>query len=153
MSRLLVRAARASLALSLSSLCVGTLSPPAELYSPLIQQKVFAIASNEPTTAIYPEYTDPTLGIWQYFGANNTWTTGFFPATLYALNTRANLCPNKSDTSPIDWLALGRQWSTGIIPFETNNGLEHDVGFVSFPFQDELQVLVSSIPCLFGPDD
>lgn len=115
-------------------------TPPAELYSPLIGQKVLTIASNE-SVGLYPEYTDRTQGIWKYFDPN-TWTTGFFPATLYALNTRSQLCSAVENGT--DWLSLGRQWSTGEIPFEINNTLMHDVGFVSFPFQEELLVCVAS---------
>ena len=109
---------------------------PSELFPPLISQKVFTIASREPSPPLYPEYTDRTEGVWSYFNPNTTWTTGFFPATLYSLYERKSLCPSLKDE--VDWLSLGRQWSTGIIPYETHNGLEHDVGFVSFPFQDEL---------------
>lgn len=118
---------------------------PSELFSPLISEKVFAIASKESNPPAYPQYTDRVEGTWKFFDPNNTWTTGFFPAALYALNERKTLCPSLKDNT--DWLSLGRQWSTGIIPYETNNGLEHDVGFVSFPFQDELLmcVLVSDI--------
>ena len=113
-------------------------SIPEELYSPLIEQKVLAIASAEPTPPTYPQYTDRLQGKYLYFNPNTTWTTGFFPATLYALNTRKQLCGSKLNGSEVDWLDLGRQWSTGILPFETHNGLQHDVGFVSYPFQEEL---------------
>lgn len=112
--------------------------PPKELFSPLIGQKVLAVASKEPNPPQYPQYTDRTQGIWKYFDPSNTWTTGFFPATLYALDARKKIC--RMSTDKIDWLSLGREWSTGIVPFEINNGLQHDVGFVSFPFQEELEV-------------
>ncbi|KAH7927061.1 glycoside hydrolase family 88 protein [Leucogyrophana mollusca] len=109
---------------------------PEELYSSLIQQKVLKIAQDEPNPAQYPQYTDRVAGVWQYF-VPNTWTTGFFPATLYELNTRAQLC--KLQDQP-DWVDLGRQWSTAEILLETNNTVGHDVGFLSFPFVQELSV-------------
>lgn len=113
-------------------------SPPAELYSPLVAEKVLATASSPPNPMQYPQYTDRTAGKWLYF-IPDTWTTGFFPATLYALYDRAELCHWGADNAS-EWLALGRQWSTAEVPLETNNTLEHDVGFVSFPFMDELEV-------------
>lgn len=108
-------------------------SPPAELYSSIIQQKVNATAQTyTPSAPKYPEYTSQT-GQWQDFNAN-TWTTGFFPATLYALNTRAALCGTSDGPA---WLNLGRTWIGGEVPVEVNNTLEHDVGFVSYPFVEE----------------
>ena len=115
-------------------------TPPTELYSPLIQQKVLKIAQAEPNPANYPEYTDRILGNWQYFPPD-TWTTGFFPTTLYALNTRAKLCgTNDGDT----WVQLGRSWSAAEIPLETTNSIGHDVGFVSMPFMEELNMWLSA---------
>lgn len=114
-------------------------TPPAELYSPLIQQKVLKVAQAEPSPAKYPEYTDRTAGNWQYF-APDTWTTGFFPTTLYALNTRAQLCGTSDGDS---WVQLGRSWSAAEIPLETTNSLGHDVGFVSMPFMEELNMCAS----------
>lgn len=110
--------------------------PPPELYSPLISQKILKIAQNEPNPAKYPQYTDRTAGTWQYFSPN-TWTSGFFPATLYALNTRAKLCGTNDGDS---WAQLGRQWSTAEIPLEANNTVGHDVGFLSMPFMEELDM-------------
>ena len=121
--------------LEISAIDFSGISPPPELFSSLVEQKVLHIAQNEPSPPMYPQYTDRVQGIWQYFNVNNTWTTGFFPATLYALNTRDTLC-NKGSIA--DWVQLGGSWSAGIVPFEKVNGLEHDVGFVSFPFQEEL---------------
>ena len=117
---------------------------PSDLYSSLIGNKIYAVATKEQTPPQYPQYTDRQQGIWKYFDPGNTWTTGFFPATLYALNTRNTLCASLSDGR--DWLSLARQWSTGIIPYEVDNSLEHDVGFVSFPFQDESDVYLSLNP-------
>lgn len=111
-------------------------TPPSQLYDPLVSQKILKTAQNEPNPAKYPQYTDRTAGAWQYF-ATDTWTSGFFPATLYALNTRAKLC-GKSDGD--SWVQLGRQWSTGEIALQTKNSVGHDVGFISMPFIEELQM-------------
>ncbi|KAI5119103.1 hypothetical protein M0805_004873 [Coniferiporia weirii] len=112
-------------------------TPPPELFSPLIYEKFLATASNEPNPAQYPEYTDTVKGVWDYFSPN-TWTTGFFPAGLYELHRRQSLCLGASFNRSVDWLSLGRRWAEAIVPLELNNTLEHDVGFVSFPFQEEL---------------
>ena len=108
-------------------------TPPPQLYSPLISSKVRSTATSESNPPIYPQYTDSTVGQWQDF-VPDTWTTGFFPATLYALNTRAKLCGTGDGGT---WVQLGRQWSTGEIPLETNNTVGHDVGFLSMPFVEE----------------
>jgi len=107
--------------------------PPPELYSSLIPSKILVVAKNESNPPKYPQWTDRVSGIWQYFQPD-TWTTGFFPTMLYALNTRAELCETGDDAS---WVNLGRQWSTGEILLETNNHVGHDVGFLSMPFQEE----------------
>lgn len=69
-------------------------SPPANLFSPLIAQKVLATA-NAQSSKPYPQYTTRTDGSWIYFPADG-WTSGFFPATLYALNQREHLCPGST---------------------------------------------------------
>ncbi|EIW85467.1 glycoside hydrolase family 88 protein [Coniophora puteana RWD-64-598 SS2] len=109
---------------------------PSELYSSLVQQKVLKTAQAEPDPAQYPQYTDRTQGEWQYF-VPDTWTTGFFPATLYELNTRATLC---NLTGQPDWVGMGRQWAAAEVPLETNTTVGHDVGFLSFPFAQEMQI-------------
>ncbi|EGN96249.1 glycoside hydrolase family 88 protein [Serpula lacrymans var. lacrymans S7.3] len=109
---------------------------PAQLYSPLIQQKILKVAQSEPNPAQYPQYTDRVEGIWQYF-APDTWTTGFFPATLYELNTRAQLCGLRNQP---DWVTMARQWSAAEVPLEQNSTVGHDVGFLSFPFVHELAI-------------
>ncbi|KAF8509559.1 d-4,5 unsaturated-glucuronyl hydrolase-like protein [Gautieria morchelliformis] len=119
--------------------CVATHPSPTprrELYSPLIAPKVQAIAETEPNPANYPQYTDRTQGIWEYF-TPTTWTSGFFPALLYLLDTRSKLCPSLNQP---DWLSMGRDWSVGLVPLEDNKNLDHDVGFLSYPFQQELLV-------------
>ena len=41
-----------------------------------------------------------------------------------------------------DWLSLGRTWSAAEIPLEVKTGVGHDVGFLSFPFAEELELYV-----------
>jgi hypothetical protein len=114
--------------------------PPAELYSSLVPQKVLATFNALPNPVKYPEYST-TDGTWQYFPPD-TWTSGFFPVTGYALNTRKNLCcpSDANGLGTADWLALSRAASNGLIPLEVNTGVGHDVGFLSFPFVEELIV-------------
>ena len=127
-------------------------SPPAELFSTLIAQKVSSTASNLSSPTLYPEYTDAS-GNWQYFVAD-TWTTGFFPSLLYALHTRSALCSSAQTSdntlNDTDWLDLARSWSASEVALESNNTLGHDVGFVSFPFQDELEVCVPLFPSSYA---
>jgi hypothetical protein len=109
---------------------------PEQLYSPLISSKLASTSATYPRS--YPQYTDHAdPAHWLYFGPD-TWTSGFFPATLYELNTRQTLCPAQSDG--IDWLSRARTWSSGLIPLEVTNHQGHDVGFLSFPFVNELDV-------------
>ncbi|EJD01239.1 d-4,5 unsaturated-glucuronyl hydrolase-like protein [Fomitiporia mediterranea MF3/22] len=126
---------------STSSLRTGVLAatPPSELFSPLIAQKISQIASNFSSPTLYPQYTDSS-GKWLYF-PTDTWTTGFFPALLYSLNTRASFCKTSSSNDGLnetDWLTLAWGWSAPEVGLETNNSVGHDVGFLSFPFQEEL---------------
>ncbi|KAI0761455.1 Six-hairpin glycosidase-like protein [Irpex lacteus] len=111
---------------------------PSELFSPLIAQKVLATANNTQNPPKYPQWTDRTNGSWQFFGPD-TWTSGFFPATLYALNDRASICPS-DELKETSWLELARKWSSAEVPLETKTTVGHDVGFLSFPFIEELKV-------------
>lgn len=107
---------------------------PADLlFSPLVAQKVATTANSFSGT--FPQYTTRDTGKWLLFSPN-TWTSGFFPATLYAMNTRKQLCPGSA--SGTDWLSKGRDWSLPLVPIETHNTVQHDVGFISYPFQEEL---------------
>ena len=112
--------------------------PTTVLTSPLIPQKVLATFNALPNPVKYPEYST-TDGIWQYFSPD-TWTSGFFPATLYAIKTRLDLCYSSATNGlgAADWLTLGRAASSSLIPLEQKNSVEHDVGFLSFPFVEEL---------------
>ena len=116
---------------------VQAATPPSELFSSLIAQKASQLASNITSPVLYPQYTDAS-GKWQDFFAD-TWTTGFLPTLFYALNSRASLC-NDSGLNGTDWLTEARIWSTPEIPLEAQNTQGHDVGFLSFPFQEELLV-------------
>lgn len=116
-----------------------------ELFSSIIPQKITVIASNFTGSGSYPQYTDSNLGEWQYFPAD-TWTTGFFPSMLYAMNKRSTICQGNG-LNGTNWLEEARRWSTDELPLETTNTLGHDVGFVSFPFQDELELWVPHNEC------
>jgi len=60
------------------------------------------------------------------------------PATLYSMNTRKQLCPSEVDD--VDWVELGREWSTQLRTLEFHNTVGHDVGFISYPFVNELEI-------------
>ncbi|KAF8626251.1 hypothetical protein AX15_004929 [Amanita polypyramis BW_CC] len=130
----------ALLSLSCLSLLVNALAPtpPQQLYSPLIYRKVLDTFCALPVPTQYPQYTNQSAGDWLYF-TPDTWTSGFFPATAYALNARKTYC-RSADLQDTDWLSLGRAASNALIPLEVNNSVGHDVGFLSFPFADELVV-------------
>lgn len=112
---------------------------PPQLFSPLIAEKLLANAQiTQGIPSSYPQYTTPDTGVWRYFGAD-TWTSGFLPATYYALAERAAICPHTlNGTTTSQWLAFGRSSATGEIPLEVHTTVGHDVGFLSFPFVDEL---------------
>lgn len=133
---------RMILSSSMLLLCVTTvMSIPAQLFSPLVPQKVLATFKSLPNPVQYPQWTDGTTGRWVLFNPD-TWTSGFFPATGYALNTRKHLCgaTPENGLGSADWLALGRAASSALIPLGTSNHVGHDVGFLSFPFVEELAV-------------
>ncbi|KAL4074716.1 glycoside hydrolase family 88 protein [Scleroderma yunnanense] len=111
---------------------------PPELYSPLIPKKLLTTSSVQYTPPQYPQYTDRTIGEWKWFSPD-LWTTGFLPAMLYELNSRRQLChgPGAGDADT-DWVGLGRTWSAAEIPLEVKNHVHHDVGFLSYPFVQEL---------------
>ena len=114
---------------------------PSELYSPLISSKLAATSASYPGK--YPQYTDHgSPAKWIFFNPDG-WTSGFLPATLYELHTRQCLCPEQADG--IDWLGRARNWSAGLVPLETLNHVGHDVGFLSFPFVEELKLFVFCI--------
>ncbi|KAK0227953.1 glycoside hydrolase family 88 protein [Armillaria fumosa] len=110
-----------------------------ELYSSLIPSKVLATANK--LNNQFPQYTDSTAGAWQLFSAD-TWTSGFFPATLYALESRKALCgaTSANGLNVVDWADLGRKTGAGLAALTTKNSVGHDVGFLSFPYVDELSI-------------
>ena len=110
-----------------------TLLPP-ELFSPLIAQKLFATAQlAQNLSGSYPQYTTRDTGEWRFFGAD-TWTSGFLPATFYALAERAALCPlSMHGTTRQQWLDIGRSSATGEVPLELHTSVGHDVGFFELP--------------------
>ncbi|KAK0458562.1 glycoside hydrolase family 88 protein [Desarmillaria tabescens] len=110
-----------------------------ELYSSLIPSKVLATANK--LNNKFPQYTDSTAGAWKLFTANK-WTSGFFPASLYALEKRKMMCGASSANglNAVDWADLGRKTSAGLAALTMNNSVGHDVGFLSFPYVDELSI-------------
>jgi hypothetical protein len=127
----------------LASLILAALFPvqlvsgqiPPQLFSPLVPQKVLAAERARPNVQ-WPQYTDQA-GRWLWFDAG-AWTSGFFPATHYALNTRKTLCGGtpSNGLNLADWRALGISSSVGL-PLDARS-VGHDVGFISFPFVEEL---------------
>jgi hypothetical protein len=119
---------------------------PPQLFSPLIAQKLLActqLTQGVPTS--YPQYTTRDTGVWRYFGAD-TWTSGFLPATFYALAERASICPGTlNGTTTTQWLDIGRSSATGEIPLEVHTSVGHDVGFLSFPFVNELTMYAAPL--------
>lgn len=126
--------------LSLGDMCGASTTTPSPLYSSMVAQKVLRTALAPPNPMQYPQYTDRVAGDWVYF-VPDLWTSGFFPATLYAMHTRAQIC-HWDPANASQWLSLGQQWSTAEVPLETENTVGHDVGFLSYPFVEELAVLV-----------
>lgn len=111
---------------------------PAELFDPLVARKVLAMTAHSASPPAYPSITS-TDGVWQWSSPDN-WITGFFPSTLYQLAKRECLCPGATavDGAVPDWLQLGRAWSAAIPALHWHNGQGHDVGFISWPFAEEL---------------
>ncbi|KAI4524021.1 glycoside hydrolase family 88 protein [Schizophyllum commune Loenen D] len=118
-------------------------SPPSELFSPDIASKVAATAQRVigAGSSSYPHTTDSNAGTWNLEKAD-WWTSGFFPATAYLLNARKDKCGADDDNGlgGADWLELGRAMSAGLVPLEDHTTQGHDVGFLSFPFIEELKV-------------
>ena len=120
---------------------ISSLVWPSELYSPLIPQKLLN-TSAQPTPSQYPQYTDHTIGKWKWFSPD-LWTTGFLPAMLYELETRRRLCHGPgAGNADTNWVDLARSWSTPEVSLEVVNHVKHDVGFLSYPFVQELLLYV-----------
>ncbi|TFK27350.1 glucuronyl hydrolase [Coprinopsis marcescibilis] len=108
---------------------------PSELLSPLGPQKILAAERARPNLR-WPQYTNAG-GQWLWFDSG-AWTSGFFPATHYALNSRRIQCGanDRNGLNIADWRALGINSSRGL-PLDASK-VGHDVGFISFPFVEEL---------------
>ncbi|KAG6918043.1 hypothetical protein DXG01_016898 [Tephrocybe rancida] len=118
---------------------------PEQLVSPLIPQKIlFTFHKFSAHPLRYPQYTDKN-GTWQYFSPNS-WSSGFFPATLYALEERLNLCPPTPDNALgiSDWLARGRSATANLVPPEPEGSPDHDRAFL-VSFLEELTVNPSNV--------
>ena len=111
-----------------------------DLFSSLIAEKSLATFNALPSPIEYPQYTEIT-GEWMYF-TSNTWTSAFFPSSLYLLNTRAKLCGATASNGlrTADWLDLARSASTPLLGLNASAGIGHDVGFISEAFVAELAV-------------
>lgn len=116
----------------------GQPQPPPQLWSPLVAQK-FAATAQPVSRTQYPQFTTRDTGVWVDYGVDY-WTSGFLPAALYAMHAREQLCPGLAPSPPVDWLELGREWSAGLRSLEVRNTVGHDVGFISFPFVEELKM-------------
>ncbi|KAG8738448.1 hypothetical protein FRC10_006824 [Ceratobasidium sp. 414] len=124
-----------------------TLQSPAsqQLTSPLIATKLEKTTSTLGSPPTYPQWTYLSgSGSWQYFPAA-TWTSGFFPASLYLMNTRkSELCKTDSSTGQTGWLAAAEKWMQGLDPVANPNaglfGVRHDVGFLSFGWFEALRL-------------
>ncbi|KAF9533880.1 glycoside hydrolase family 88 protein [Crepidotus variabilis] len=113
---------------------------PAQLFSPLVAQKVHNTFKLLPNPLQFPHTTDSTKGAWGLVDPN-WWTSGFFPGTGYLMNTRKALCGDPTnELGTTDWLALSRSASNALLSLTDKNGIGHDVGFISFPFIEELTI-------------
>jgi hypothetical protein len=123
-----------------SASCATNLFTSTTLFSPLIPQKIHKIASTQAQNR-YPQYTTANTGKWLYFSPDG-WTTGFFPATLYALAERTKICQGEASGQWTEeqWLDLARSWSQAEVPLTASNHQGHDQGFLSFPFIEELKI-------------
>jgi hypothetical protein len=119
--------------------------PPQQLISPLVAKKLGNTASKLSSPPTYPQWTFLSgNGKWEYFPAAK-WTSGFFPASLYLMNTRKSvLCKGDSSTGQTNWLAAAERWMAGLDPVANPNaglfGVRHDVGFLSFGWFEALRL-------------
>lgn len=113
---------------------------PNELFSNLIPQKLLKTAEQISQDFKYPEMTNGE-GKWILEPANR-WSAGFVPASLYALQQRTEFCKptQENGLALADWRKVGQATSDGLIPLTKSNGVGHDVGFLSFPFVEELRM-------------
>jgi len=109
--------------LATSLLAVQAADVPAVAFSHLVPEKVLATARQlKAHPASYPHISNKaTPSQWAWEKAD-WWTSGFFPATLYALNTRASLCPSSASIDIANWLYEGQSASSALIPLTNGNG-------------------------------
>lgn len=108
------------------------------LSAPLISQKVLATFQSLSKSVLYPYITDSIEGKWIDHSIN-WWTSGFLPASGYLLLARQKLC---NTTDGADWLTLGRSSAGPLAFLDASHGIGHDIGFISYPFVEELAVCV-----------
>ncbi|QRV91455.1 glycoside hydrolase family 88 protein [Ceratobasidium sp. AG-Ba] len=119
--------------------------PPQQLVSPLIATKLEKIALKLSSPPTYPQWTYLSgNGSWEYFPAAK-WTSGFFPASLYLMNTRKNeLCKGDNSTGLTDWLSDAQTWMQGLDPVANPEAglfsVRHDVGFLAFGWIEALKL-------------
>jgi hypothetical protein len=122
---------------------ISSVAIPSELFSLLIPQKVLSTFQSLPAPILYPHITDSVEGRWIGHSIN-WWTSGFLPATSYLLLARQKMCNSTQsfDTGGGDWLTLGRSSAGPLANLDAAHGVGHDIGFISFPFVEELMVWV-----------
>lgn len=122
---------------------ISSVTIPPELFSLLIPQKVLSTFQSLSTPILYPHITDSVEGKWIDHSVN-WWTSGFLPAIGYLMLARQRMCNSTQsfDTSGGDWLTLGRSSAGPLANLNAIRGVEHDIGFISFPFVEELVVCV-----------
>lgn len=115
---------------------------PEELFSPLIPSKILAASSKVPSDlSSMPYEADTATGKYGLHGID-WWTSGYFPATPYAVYTRSQLCEptEQNGLGSADWLELGRALTKGVASLSGGNGQGHDQGFLTFPLQADIQM-------------
>jgi hypothetical protein len=129
---------------------ISCVAIPSELFSSLISQKILVTFQSLPTPILYPHVTD-SMGKWINHSIN-WWTAGFLPASSYLLLARQKMCNSTQsfNTSGGDWLTLGRSSSGPLANLNATHGIGHDIGFISFPFIEELVVCVSFLAHMHG---
>lgn len=108
-----------------------------KLFDSTLSKKLLSFSQNQPNPIAYPDLTTSD-GRWVFRKAD-WWTSGFYPATMYAMHNRAVLCKSGQMVAN-GWKAIGQSWSSGEIPLALMNSVGHDVGFLSLPFIQELRM-------------
>lgn len=122
-------------------LTCSAITPPKDLYAKTISTKLSRTTKNYAGT--YPQVTNHGNPATWVLISPASWTSSFFPATMYELHRRQTLCPSHSDG--VNWLTRGRKWSDAVLAMSNGNHQGHDQGFLSFPFVEELKMFVLPI--------